>query len=192
MNESQQPEAVWVFPPEKPRSGRVWLIVLLSIAAIAIVAVLLFLFLPRGVEPDPTASETPHATSTATVAPSPSPTEPTSTPAPTRSPTIDPEVTAFAAEVQPVLDDAVTGLSLAEGAGGQDAAQIVDSLIDDAGRLSERAAPASIADDWSAQVSEYTHELERLRSAYAGGSSATQELAGARASLTSLRALVGL
>lgn len=198
----EQPRAEWVFPePKKSNKGRIWLIVGLSVLAIAIVAVTLFFLLPRGgdVESTPspspsatkTASPTPTPTSTPTSTPTPTP-DPTSEPEPTEPPVPDPDLATFAAQVQPRLDDASAGLSMVSGLGGQDAAQVVDQLQQDAGRLSDAAAPTSIAPAWYEGVGQYSGRLGELRGAIEAGSDAQGALDAAVAALQQLRALVGI
>ena len=198
-----QPEAVWVFP-EKPQRGKGWLIAVLIVVALAVAAALVFFFLSQDGAPAPDASASPSASPTATPTPSATPTEtpaPVPTPTPTPGeitplpsppPATAPDLGAFAAEVQPFLDDALTGLSIAEGSSGTDAALVVETLQGDVGRLAERAVPASISDDWSDALARYSGHLSDLHSAYVRGSDSARALAAARASVQELRGLVGL
>ncbi|MDQ0645062.1 hypothetical protein [Microbacterium murale] len=198
MSDEQQPRAEWIFPEEKKSNkGRVWLIVGLSVLAVAVVGALLFFFLPRGSDPAPTPS--PTATKTATPTPSPTPTptvmptpEPTAPPETTPPPVPDPDLATFAAQVQPRLDDAVTGLSIAAGSSGEEAAQVVDSLQQDAGRLSDAAAPSSISSTWYESVGQYSARLGELRGAIESGSDTQGAMDAAAAALQELRTLVGL
>ena len=200
-----QPEAVWVFP-EKPQRGKGWLIAVLIVVALAVAAALVFFFLSQNTTPTPDASGTPSASPTATPTPTPSPTSTeTAVPVPTPTPTpgevtplpspppvVAPDVGAFAAEVQPVLDDALTGLSIAEGSSGMDAVLVVETLQGDVGRLAERSVPASIRDEWSDALARYNGHLTDLHTAYVRDSDATRPLEAARASVQELRGLVGL
>lgn len=198
MSDEQQPRAEWVFPEQKKTNKkRIWLIVGLSVLAVAIVAALLFFLLPRGGEPEPT------PTPTDTASPSPTPTAtPTDTPAPTAAPTQepgttpppvpDPDIPTFAAQVQPRLDDASTGLTIAADLSGQEAAQVVESLQQDAGRLSDAAAPSSISSAWYEGVGQYSARLGELRGAFESGSNTQSAMDAATAALKELRALVGL
>jgi len=198
MSDEQQPRAEWVFPEQKKTNKkRIWLIVGLSVLAVAIVAALLFFLLPRGGEPEPT------PTPTDTASPSPTPTAtPTDTPAPTAAPTQepgttpppvpDPDIPTFAAQVQPRLDDASTGLTIAADLSGQEAAQVVESLQQDAGRLSDAAAPSSISSAWYEGVGQYSARLGELRGAFESGSNTQSAMEAATAALKELRALVGL
>lgn len=194
MSDERQPEAVWVFPEKKTNKGRVWLIVGLSILALAIVAALLFFLLPRAEDPRP--SPSPTLTSTSTPSPSPSASaepepEPSMTPVTTPPPAPDPDVSTFTDQVRPRLDDAVRGLDLVSD-NLDVGAQIVDSLQQDAGVLSGTAAPRSLADDWSAAAADYAGTLSELREAFDNGSDPQDSLDASRTSLGKLRALVGL
>lgn len=202
MSDEQQPRAEWVFPEEekKGNKGRVWLIVGLSVAAVAIVAVLLFLFLPReDGAPEATASPTPIASETPSQSSSPSPSdsataepEPDQTPITTPPPAPDPDLATFTGQVQPWLDDASTGLSMVAEMSGQEATQVVDSLQGDAGRLSGVVAPSSISSAWYAAVGEYASRLGELQSAIDGGGDMQGGLGSATAALQEVRGLVGL
>ncbi|HWK77251.1 MULTISPECIES: hypothetical protein [unclassified Microbacterium] len=191
-----QPRAEWIFPEEKKSNkGRIWLIVGLSVLALAIVGTLLFFLLPRDGEPTP--SPSPSASSSATTSPSPTsaptPTStPTSEPVPTQPPPApDPDVDAFVAQVQPRLDDAVRGLQLVRD--NMDlGAQIVDSLQNDAAVLSDTPAPSSLAADWSDAVSQYASKLADLRAAYDNGSDPQAPLEAASTALQKVRAVAGL
>lgn len=196
MSDEQQPRAEWIFPEQKKSNkGRIWLIVGLSVLAVAIVAALLFFFLPRGGEPTPTPTASPTATKTATPTPTPTVTptpEPTTDPAVTPPPVPDPDVATFAAQVQPRLDDASTGLSFAAGSSGQEAAQIVETLQQDAGQLSDAAAPSSISSAWYEAVGQYSARLGELRGGFEGGGDTQGAMDAATAALQELRTLVGL
>lgn len=199
-----QPEAVWVFP-EKPRRSRAWLIVVLVVVALAIAGALVFLFFSGGDGPEPDASPSPTASADVSPSPSPSvsPTEtavpvptPTATPddppaSPSPPPVTPPDVEAFAAEVGPFLDDALTGLSIAAGSVGMDAALVVETLQGDVGRMSERAVPGSIATAWSDELSRYDDHLSDLHEAYIRDGDPTRPLTAARASVQELRSLIG-
>lgn len=202
MSDEQQPRAEWIFPEQKKSNkGRIWLIVGLSVLAVAIVAVLLFFFLPRGGEPEPTSSPTmtktssptPTPTRTPTSTPTPEPTaQPTTAPEPTAPPVPDPDLATFATLVQPRLDDASTGLSIAAESGGQDAAQVIETLQQDAGHLSNAAAPSSISSAWYDAVGRYNSRLGELRGAFEGGADTQSAMDAATAALQELRTLVGL
>lgn len=193
MSDEHQPEAVWVFPEKKSNKGRIWLIVGLAIAALVIVAVVLFFIIPRGGVSQPTPS--PSVSDTAPPTPTPTPTA-TATEAPDpeqkQPPVPDPDLSTFAGQVQPRLDDAATGLGFMSDATGQEAVQIVDSLQQDAERLSDVAAPSSISAKWYSAVEQYAAKLGALRSAVEGGSGTQSALESATAALNDLRALVGL
>lgn len=203
-----QPEYVWVFPPERRRNtGRIWLIIGLSVAAIAIAAVAVwFFFRPGSATTDPSPSPTtsvsaspspapsPTAGSTATPTPTPSPgtsSPPSATDGPTPPRPSDPTLAAFRQEVEPVLDSAETGLRYAREDGGMSAMQDVMLLQDDANRLSEKVAPASIASRWSSALSAYSRSLEPLRAAYERGEDASAEDAAASTALARLNDVIG-
>lgn len=190
----QQPELRWApIPPAPKRRGRIWLIVGLSVLAVAIVITLLVLALPRGgsAEPTPSPSSSPSPTPSATPTQTPTP-EPTPTPETSPPPVADPDLDTFTTLVQPRLDDAVTGLGFLPGMSGQEAAQIVDQLQQDAERLADSVAPSSIATEWSNAVADYASKLVSLRSAIDSGASTGAPLTAASNSLQAVRALVGL
>jgi hypothetical protein len=190
----EQPRAEWIFPEQKKSNkGRIWLIVGLSVLAVAIVIALLFFFLPRAGESEPTPKPTATKTATPTPTPTATPTpEPTTDPEPTAPPVPDPDVATFAAQVQPRLDDASTGLSIAAGSSGQDAAQVIETLQQDAGQLSDAAAPSSISSAWYEAVGQYSARLGELRGAFEGGGDTQSAMNAATAALQELRTLVGL
>ncbi|MDP3951882.1 hypothetical protein [Microbacterium sp.] len=196
MSDEQQPRAEWIFPEQKKSNKRrIWLIVGLSVLALAIVGALLFFFLPRGAEPEPTPSPTATKTATPTPTPTSTPTpapDSTTDPEPTAPPVPDPDLATFAAQVQPRLDDASTGLTIAAGSSGQEAAQVVESLQQDAGRLSDAAAPSSISSAWYEGVGRYNGRLGELRGAIESGSDTQGAMDAATAALQELRTLVGL
>ena len=189
MSDDHQPEAVWVFPETKTDKGRVWLIVILAIVAVAIVGALFVFLMPRdgGVEPmpSPTTSTTVSPTSAAT------PTE-VQTPEPTQPNVPAPDLETFSEQVQPRLDDAVRGLQLiSDNVDLGD--QIVDSLQQDAAVLSDTAAPTSIASDWTSLVSQYATNLNELRETYNNDADNRQSaIDAAEAALQKVRATVGL
>lgn len=200
MSDEQQPRAEWIFPEQKKSNkGRIWLIVGLSVLALAIVAVLLFFLLPRGGEPEPTptptasVSATPTPTMTPTATPTPTPTvAPPQTPETTPPPVPDPDVPTFAAQVQPRLDVGNRGLGMLADLSGSEAVQVIDSLQQDADQLSGAAAPSSISSSWYSAVSEYRARLGELRGAIEGGTDTQSATDAATASLQRLRSVVGL
>lgn len=192
MTDEQQPDLRWApLPPKPSNRGRIWLIVGIVIAVLAIVGVLLFLFLPRGAAPEPVASPTASATPSA----SPTPTqtaEPTEPPVQTEAPpVVDPSVEAFRTQVAPRLQDAATGLDLVANATGQDAMSIIDQLQFDLQSLADTPAPSSIRTQWDDGLSGYSQQLTDLRSALSAGSSTAAALDGARTALQNLDDLVG-
>lgn len=193
MSDDPQPEAVWVFPDDKRNRGRIWLLVILGLAVVAMVVALLWFFLPRADDPSPTPTPTPTATSSATPTPSPSPTAtPTTPPTPPPAPDPDPDLEGFRAEVQPRLDDAVHGLDMVAGEDSSFAISVVESLQIDAAWLAGVGAAPSIADAWYAAVPAYGSALDALRAAYENGAAPDAALGDATAALNDLRALVGL
>lgn len=198
MTDEQQPELRWAPLPAPPkRTGRIWLIVGLSVAALAIVGVLLFLFLPRGEGPTPGASPsaTPSASPSATPTPTPSP---SATPAPSQTPIVDPPpasdptVEVFRGQVSGWLNDAPRGLDIITGANGPDALPVVETLQQDVQRLSDAQPPSSIADGWRDGLSVYSQRLTDLQSALTVGAAPAETIDAARAAVQDLRALVGL
>ncbi|WP_175985929.1 hypothetical protein [Microbacterium tenebrionis] len=194
-----QPRPEWIFPEEKKRDkGRIWLIVGLSVIALAIVGTLLFFLcaargpVPSPPLPSPTASSTtssPTPTSDSTPTPTSAPTS-TSEPAPSRR-RADPGMDVFVEKVRPRLDDGVRGLQLVQD--NMDlGAQIVDSLQNDAAVLSDTPAPSSLAAEWSDMVTQYSSKLGDLRAAYDNGSDPHAPLEAASTALQKVRALVGL
>jgi hypothetical protein len=193
-----QPDVRWAPIPPKPNNrGRIWLIVGLSVLAIAIVAALLFFLIPRGETTDPegSASPTPSVSvspsETATTPPS---TEPEQTAQPVETPPApaDPSVDAFRAQVEEWLGSAITGLDIVSTESGQEALTVMDSLDQDAQRLAVAAAPASMQEDWSSRVDDYIDRLGALRSAVTGGGSTGGAVDDARSALQELRSMVGL
>ncbi|MDZ4046050.1 MAG: hypothetical protein U1E32_09770, partial [Rhodoglobus sp.] len=94
-----QPELRWApLPPPPKTAGRVWLLVGLVVAGLAIVGALLFFLLPRGAAPSPTDSPSPSPSASAnpsqTPSSSPAP-EPGQTPQVTAPPVVDPSVEVF-------------------------------------------------------------------------------------------------
>lgn len=201
-----QPEYVWAYSDDKPRRGRVWLIVLLSVLAVAIAVAVFLLFIRPSL---PTAAETPSPTGSATVSPSPSATPtvtatPTLTPTPTTEPSSeptapapppptapsDPSIATFRDKVTPVLSDAQRGLQIAGESDPQEAAQNVGFLQEDAGRMSDFVAPSSISARWNSSLTEYSRALQALRTAYDGGGTGDSELRAATSALAALNKTV--
>lgn len=199
-----QPEYVWAFPEETPRRSRMWLMIGLVVVAIAVaVSVVLAIVRPWETAAEPSSSPAPSASASSTPSDSPTPSgtpTPSSTPTPTPSSTppvqtsppapSDPALPVFRDKVQPPLDDASTGLSYAQDASGEEGVQITDQLRDDAGRLSDVAAPSSIASAWRSGVQEYGQALDALRAAFVQGGSTSSQLWAARAKLAALNELI--
>jgi cytoskeletal protein RodZ len=207
MMSEPQPEYVWAYPDEKPKRGRVWLIVGLSVLALAIAAAVFWLFirpsLPGAVEtptPTPSASvsaspsSTPSATATATPTATPSPTaSAVPSPGPTATappPPAAPDISDFRDKVTPVLSDAQRGLQIAGESDAAEAAQNVGFLQEDAGRLSDLVAPSSISAQWNSSLDDYSRSLQKLRTAYERGGSANSELSEATRALAALNGVV--
>lgn len=197
-----QPEYVWAYSDEKPKRGRMWLIVALAVAAVVIAALVFWLFLRPGAPlasatPKATATATPTSTPTASASPSASASasasaspEPSETAITTPPPAPDPDIGTFRGKVQGWVDDAGTGLDIVSSSSGQEALAVIDALQADAQRLSDTPAPSSIASEWNDKLSSYEARLGELRSAASDGS--TISVGAARTALQSLRALVGL
>jgi hypothetical protein len=205
MSDEQQPELRWApMQPKPSRAGRVWMIVGLAVAELLVEAVVLFFVLPRSGDPEPGGSASPSSSASATPTPTPT-TTPTATTAPTATATPDPEpstpvetqppvadpsIPAFQGQVSGWLNDAVTGLDIVSGTSGQDALSVIDTLQNDAQRLSETSPPSSISSQWTDGVAGYSQRLGELREAVSGGSSASVD--AARSAVENLRSLVGL
>lgn len=191
-----QPEVRWApLPPAPKRTGRVWLIVGLSVAALAIVGILLFFLLPRDGGPEPVGSTSPSPTATPSETPTATP-APTTTPEPTpittAPPIGDPTIEVFRDKVSGWLNSADRGLDIVAGASGQDALPVVDSLQEDTQRLGDALPPSSIQDSWRSGVETYAQRLTALRAAVEDGSGASAAIDSARAAAADLRSLVGL
>ena len=199
MSDEPQPELRWApIPPKPKRTGRIWLIVGLVVAALVVVGVLLFFLLPRGTEPDaegtaspsPSASASPSPTASETATAQPT-TEPT-TPVVTEPPVVDPSIEAFRGQVSGWLGDAGTGLDIVSESTGQDALSVVDTLQEDAQRLASLQPPTSILEQWYGGVDTYSQKLKDLRAAVSAGSGVSGAIAATRTELADLKALVGL
>ncbi|MGN7976916.1 hypothetical protein ACTJJ4_05030 [Microbacterium sp. 22195] len=191
MSEQQY---LWAPTPDKPKRGRVWLIVLLAVVALLIVGGVLWAFLRPGAPvADPTSSTSASPSASASPTPSTSPTsEPTPTDPPVTSPPPPPapDLGAFRDSVSPVLADAQRGLQIVRESDPQEAVQNVGLLQEDAGRLAEVISPSSIASRWSSALDTYAKSLQSLRSAYEGGTSAEGPLSDATNALKSLNDIV--
>ncbi|PKQ33952.1 MAG: hypothetical protein CVT61_13525 [Actinobacteria bacterium HGW-Actinobacteria-11] len=191
-----QPELRWApLPPPPKTAGRVWLIVGLVVAGLAIVGALLFFLLPRGAAPSPTDSPSPSPSASAnpsqTPSSSPAP-EPGQTPQVTAPPVVDPSVEVFRERVSGWLGDAPRGLDIIAGASGQDALPVLDTLQQDAQRMSDALPPSSIEQQWQDGVSAYATRLTQLRSAMTDGSGVAAAVEAARSSVQQLRSVAGL
>ena len=193
MMSEQQPELHWApLPPAPKRRGRVWLIAGIIVAVVVIAAVLLLFLIPRGPAPEPTASPTPTASATPTSTPTPTPTPTPTTPVVTAPPTSDPSVGVFRDQVSVWLNDAVRGLDIVANNAGPDALPVIETLQDDAQRLSDAQAPSSISESWRDGVTAYAQKLTALRDAASAGTGVAAAVDAARAAAGNLRALVGL
>lgn len=193
-----QPEYVWAFRDEKPKRGRVWLIVVLVIVAVAIAAGLFWLFLRPGF---PDTAETPSPTPLMSVSASSSATPSTSpTPSPTPVPSseltaptpAEPDLTAFRDRVRPWLDDAITGLGFLSNSDSAEAESIIDSLEGDEQRLADLPVPSSIRGEWQEALAAYSDQLETLRGVVTNGADMNSAVKTARHSVESLQATAGL
>ena len=194
--DEQQPELRWApLPPQPKRTGRVWAIVGIVVAVIAIAAALLFFLLPRDGSPRPGES----ATATPTTSASPSPSDsPITTPGPSETsgatpPAVpDPTIEGFRGQVSGWLNDAPRGLDIVAGATGQDALPVVDTLQQDAQRLSDAQPPSDIAAAWEEGVAAYAERLTDLRTAITDDADVASTVDAAREAAQNLRSLVGL
>lgn len=195
MSEQQY---LWA-PTDKPKRGRVWLIVVLSVVALLIVGGILWLFLrPGGPDADPAATTSPSASASASpsesavpsTSPSPS-AQPSSPPVQTAPPAPkDPSIATFRDKVAPVLSDAHRGLQIAAESDPQEAAQNIGFLQDDAGRLADAVPPSSVESRWSTALQDYSAALKNLRAAYDAGGQGSAEMAAATKALDALDAVV--
>lgn len=206
-----QPEYVWAFPPERQRHpGRVWLIVVLSLVAVAIVGAVLWftVFAAPSATPSPTPTASVSPSSSASPSPSPSASasatpsatetpSPSTSPAPTPQETVseppapvDPEIPAFRDQVQPRLGEANTGLDFLSTTSGPDASMLVSDLRADALRLVESPAPSSISSAWQGSVDGYLGALDALDAAIAAGSDLSAAIDNARGEIAILNDLL--
>lgn len=184
------PELRWApIEPKPKRKGRVWLVVGLVIAGLAIVAAALFFLLPRGEDPtsDATVSPGPSAGETA-----PPPLSPTQTPEVTQPAPVDPSVEVFRERVGGWLTDAPRGLDIISGETGEAALAVVDTLEQDARRLSDAQPPSDIAVQWRDAVTEYAQRLSELNAAISAGSDSADAAGAARDAVTKLQGIAGL
>lgn len=201
MSDEQQPasepELRWApIEPKPSNAKRNWLIAGVAVAALMVVAVLLFFLIPRGDEPTPDASGTPTPTTSASPTASPTPTskptaEPTVPPV-TEPPVVDPSIEAFRGQVSGWLGDAGTGLDIVAGSPGQDALPVIDTLQEDAQRLSDAQPPSSILEQWYSGVETYAESLTALRTAVSSGSGVADAVDVAHMALRTLNDTVGL
>ncbi|WP_337005873.1 MULTISPECIES: hypothetical protein [unclassified Microbacterium] len=188
----QQPELRWApMEPKPKRTGRVWLIIGLVVAALAVIGALLFFLLPRSDAPETGANGTPSPSTSASPAPTTTPDLP-STPATTPPAPADPTLDAFRAQVGGWLTDAPRGLDLIASVGSDDALQVVDTLEQDARRLSDAQPPASIDTKWREGVDAYAQRLTELRSAILAETKTAGAVDAARSAVQSLQGIVGL
>lgn len=198
MTNEPQPDVRWApLEPAPKNTGRIWLIVGLAVAALVIVGILLFVFLPRGDAPEPGASGSPSPSASASASPIPTPStstspEPSETAIVTPPPVADPSMEAFRGNVGGWLNSAPRGLDIIQNNPGPDALPVVDSLQQDAQRLSDARPPSSIGQEWSDGVSAYAQRLIELRGALTDESGVPEAVDAARAAVQSLRTLVGL
>ncbi|MFT4157040.1 MAG: hypothetical protein QM630_03815 [Microbacterium sp.] len=198
MSDAPQPELRWApIPPKPNRAKRVWLIVGIVFAALVASIIVLYAVLPHGHRTDAegTASPTPSNSVTTTPSPSASAT-PTASPEPTtlvtEPPVVDPDVDTFRGKVSGWLSDGGRGLEIIAATSGQDALSVIDTLQEDAQRLSDAQPPTSILEQWYTGVSAYSDSLEDLRTAVTAGSGVSGAIDAARTELTGLKELVGL
>ncbi len=201
---TEQPDVRWAPMEPAPRNRRrLWLVIGLVVAALLIVCILLVVFLPRSDAPDAGSTPSPSPSSSDGAQPDSSP-----SPLPSGAPSASPEPSTPAAENPPVpeapsieafrtqvsgwLTDAPRGLDIVAGSSGQDALPVLDTLQEDAQRLSDAQPPTAIDPQWRDAVAEYAQRLADLRSAITGGSAPAGSVDAARGSVQEMRALVGI
>lgn len=199
MSDEPQPELRWApIEPKPSRAKRVWLIAGIVLAALIVAVIVFIALLPHGEKPDAEGTPSPRPTSSSTPTSSPSPTatvEPTDEPtAPVVSepPVADPDLGAFRDQVSVWLESAPTGLDIVSRSSGQDALQVIDTLQEDAQRLSDAQPPSSILEQWHSGVGAYADSLSALRTAVSSGSALQDALDAARADVQNLNTIVGL
>lgn len=200
MSDQPQPDLRWApMPPRRTRRGRAWIVVTLVFLALLAAAVLVFFLIPRdsGPRPGSSTSPTPSPSATATATATPTPTivpseEPSGEPIETSPPPADPTIDAYREQVRGWLTDAVRGLDIVANAGGPDALPVVDTLQEDAQRLSDAPPPSAISEKWRNGLSTYSEKLSGLRSALSTESGVPAAVDAARAAVQNLRSLVGL
>lgn len=196
----EQPEVRWAPIEPKPKNrGRIWLIVGIGVAALAIVGALLFFLLPRGDAPEPGASGSPGPSSSPTpsdaatqIPGTPTSPEPSAAPEVTPPAPVDPTIDAFREQVSGWLTDAPRGLDIVAGASGDEALSVIDALQQDVQRLSDARPPSSIDPQWRKGVGDYALRLEELRSAVSSSSNTAGAVEAARTAVQNLRSVVGL
>lgn len=199
MSDEPQPELRWApIEPKPSRAKRVWLTAGIVLAALIVAVIVFIALLPHGEKPDAEGTPSPRPTSSSTPTSSPSPTatveptdEPTAPPV-TEPPVVDPSIEAFRGQVSGWLGDGGRGLDIVAGASGQDALPVIDTLQEDAQRLSDAQPPTSISEQWYGGIDAYSQKLKDLRSAVSAGSGVSPAVDAAREALTNLRTLVGL
>ena len=188
----QQPELRWApLEPKPKRTGRIWLIIGIVIIVLAVIGALLFFLLPRDDAPEPGASGSPRPSASASPSPTTTPALP-SAPETTPPAPVDPTVDAFRTQVGGWLTDAPRGLDIIASVGPDDALQVVDTLEQDARRLSDAQAPSSIDTKWREGVDAYAQRLTELRSAILAESETTGAVDAARTAVLNLQGVVGL
>lgn len=195
MTDDQQADLRWAPNDPAPTSRwRIWLIVGLIAAGLAVAVVLVLLLLPRDGSPAPEGSPSASPSATATATPTAEPTtepEPSMTPVTTPPPPVDPTVDAFRSQVTGYLDDALTGLDIVSETSGAEASAVVDTLEADLQRLSESAAPSSISARWGDALRDYSDRLTDVREAIERGEDAVAAIDAARDAVDELRDVVG-
>jgi hypothetical protein len=90
------------------------------------------------------------------------------------------------------LSDAPRGLDIVTEANPDDALAVVDSLEQDARRLSDAQPPSSIEQKWRDGVTAYSQRLSELRAAILAESETADAVDAARTAVQELQDLVGL
>ncbi|MFF1542082.1 hypothetical protein ACFVWL_18580 [Microbacterium sp. NPDC058269] len=186
----QTPELRWAPMTPKPKNRRrIWVIIGIVLAAVAIIGATLFFLVPRGDAPAPGASGSPGPSANETAPP---PLSPTQTPEVTQPAPADPTIEVFRERVGGWLTDAPRGLDIIVAETGEAALAVVDTLEQDARRLSDAQPPSTIEAQWRDGVTAYAQRLSELNAAVSAGSDTADAVSAAREAVSKLQGIVGL
>lgn len=199
MSDQQQPELRWApIPPKPKRAWKVWLVAGIVFAALIASIIVFFALQNRSGGPDAEGTASPRPSASVSASPTPSatptvePSEDPGTPVITEPPVVDPDIETFRGQVSVWLESAPTGLDIVSRSSGQDALSVIDTLQDDAQRLSDAQPPTSILEQWYSGVSAYSERLQDLRAAVSAGSGVSDAIDAVKIELADLNTLVGL